>query len=330
MSIHRRRDTVAETVLAGDAAGLRALGLPDLAAVADTLAPLRRTAQDGPVQPTPALAALLEHGTGGLVHAPGAAPHTPHPGAGTSGRFGRHVTAPTTRRKHMLTEWLGGLGLAAKLSVASAVAAASVGVTGAAGALPAPVQHGFDQTVSAVTPFGDDDPAGPSTGITVETDEPSDGATTDPSDDATPGGTDDPTPGTTDDPSSTSAEPSDDASASPDDEATHDDDEDEDHHSSASDDDGDEDHATSGRHRRNRGSGSGSTTSGSRSHDDDVDEDRSGSSRDEADDRDDEDHSGHGSGGSDDGEDDDRSGSGSGSGGSGSGGSGSGGSGKDD
>ncbi|MBI4940787.1 MAG: hypothetical protein HY830_08570 [Actinobacteria bacterium] len=320
MSTRRRiSDPVTDAVLRGDGPGLRTQGRPDLAAVADAVAPLRRAAADGPVQPTPALAALLVHGTRGLVHPTGAAPvPAPHPAAGPTGRHGRRVTAPN-RRKRMVWEWLGGLGLAAKLGAASAVAVASVGLTGAAGALPDPVQNDFDKVVATVSPFeGGDDQA---TGIPVEDD-----AT--PTDDATPGAT--PTDGATspDDGPSTGATPSDDGTTDdPTPSGTRSDDDSEDsdeagddhggrtHEDDDEDDDSDHRSSTSGsRH------GSGSATDdddrsgsgrGSRSDDnadedrsgsshDDADEDRSGSSHDEADEADDEDRSGSDGGRSDD------------------------------
>lgn len=329
MSTRRRiSDPVTDAVLRGDGPGLRTQGLPDLAAVADAVAPLRRAAQDGPVQPTPALAALLAHGARGLVHPTGAAPvPAPRPAAGPTGRHGRRVTAPN-RRNRMVWEWLGGLGLAAKLGAASAVAVASVGLTGAAGALPDPVQNDFDKVVATVSPFdGGDDPA---TGISVEDD-----AT--PTDDATPGAT--PTDDATspDDAPSTGATPSDDGTtgdatpsgtrsddaddASEDSEHSEDSDEAGDDHGGRShedaedDSDDDSDHrsgSTSGS-RHGSGSSTGDDRSGSgrgsrsdddadedrsgSSHDDGADEDRSGTSHDEADD---ENRSGSGGGGSED------------------------------
>ncbi|WP_088285154.1 hypothetical protein [Kineosporia sp. A_224] len=316
MSTRRRiSDPVTDAVLRGDGPGLRTQGRPDLAAVADAVAPLRRAAQDGPVQPTPALAALLVHGTRGLVHPTGTAPVTaPHPAAGPTGRHGRRVTAPN-RRKRMVWEWLGGLGLAAKLGAASAVAVASVGLTGAAGALPDPVQNDFDKVVATVSPFdGGDDPA---TGISVEDD-----AT--PTDDATPGATptdDATTPG---DGPSTGATPSGDGTtgdATPsgtrsddadDDSEDSEDSEDSDeagddhggrtHEDDDADDDSDHRSSTSGS-RHGSGSSKGDDRSGSGSgsrSDDDADEDRSGSSDDEADEADDENRSGSGGGGADD------------------------------
>ena len=52
-----------------------------------------------------------------------------------------------------LTTKLAGLGMAAKAATGLAVAAAAVTSAGAAGVLPAPVQHAVSTTVGAATPF---------------------------------------------------------------------------------------------------------------------------------------------------------------------------------
>jgi hypothetical protein len=139
MSARRRHDDrLADAVLRGDVQGLMALGRPDLAGVAAAIAALA-VAQDRPVLPNAALAALL-----------------------------RHRSLPTDqRRQPMIIEWLGGLSLAAKVGLASAVTVASLGVTGTTGALPDAVQDDFDAVLSIVAPFAAPGSDATDTGIEV-------------------------------------------------------------------------------------------------------------------------------------------------------------------
>lgn len=272
MSTDRRLpDEVVDAALRGDTERLRALGYPDLAAVADTAGVLRSVARGEPARPSAALAALLEHG---------AVP-------ATAGRASGLTRTSRTRRSRVFLQWIGGLSLAAKMSVASAVAAASVGVAGGTGSLPAPVQHEFDTVVATVTPFGDDDGADVDTGIAVE-DAPTDEATT-PAASPTSEPSDDPTDEPSDD---ASDDPTDEASDEPSDEASAEDSDGPTAEASEDDDSG---------QGRGRGRGRGGDSD---DRDDDDDDDRSGSGRADDDDEDDDSGKGRGRGGDDDHEDD--------------------------
>lgn len=123
-------------------------GRPDLASVAALVDDLRLNSFEAPPRPTAELASRLDvdraswisPAAGGLLQTSdrGAAPVLAAP-------------APKRGKARMFFTWFTGLGLAAKIGIgAGAVAFGAVGA-GAVNALPAPVQHGFNQVVSAVT-----------------------------------------------------------------------------------------------------------------------------------------------------------------------------------
>ncbi|MCK8610043.1 hypothetical protein [Agromyces sp. C10] len=139
MRNRRITDDEAVALLRGQAPAAR----DDLAPLAEALGALRTASSDAPPRPTAALASRLDLDRASWISTPRTEDPTTAPTLST------RSTAPRSRRRNMAIEWFAGLGIAAKIAIgASAAAAVSVsgaGAAGAAGMLPAPAQHVFDQ-----------------------------------------------------------------------------------------------------------------------------------------------------------------------------------------
>ena len=128
---------------------------PDLARLATFARQVQLAGEEPPPEPSPELAALL---CGELTLPPVAVPvATPAPTAAPGlGRRGWHRVAAGWA---WTAGTVAGLGLAAKIGLGTAVAAAGVVGASAAGVLPDPVDDAVRDAVDAVTPFklGDDE-----------------------------------------------------------------------------------------------------------------------------------------------------------------------------
>ena len=139
---HHIDDTAIEAFFTGNGAGDE---LAPLTAFADEL----RGMASGPAPaPSVQLATMLAEGfsteKGDLLAT--AASNVPGPAPQVAG-------LPKWRRKRMvIAEFIAGLSVAAKAAFGVSMAAASVTAAGAAGALPAPVQHAVAAAVEAATP----------------------------------------------------------------------------------------------------------------------------------------------------------------------------------
>lgn len=130
-------DATVEAVLTGGAVPM------DAADVAVFTAALR-VAGTRPVEPTPALAAMMADGVFPDIadRAPAARP--------TPWRRARMAALETLAA---VVAKLAGLGVAAKTAAVATVAVASVGAAGAGGALPEPAQDRVARIIERVTPF---------------------------------------------------------------------------------------------------------------------------------------------------------------------------------
>ncbi|MDI2097428.1 hypothetical protein [Ruicaihuangia caeni] len=126
--------------------GTAPAGRPDLDALAHEIAEFRHASFARIAQPSAALAERL-----GLEAQQGA----PEPAGvlAAADRLSREHPAvseamPQTKMGKRMLEWLAGLGIAAKLTLGSAVAVAATAGVGAAGVLPDPAQDAFDRVFS--------------------------------------------------------------------------------------------------------------------------------------------------------------------------------------
>ncbi len=152
MSIRTVVEDLRSVLLLG--AGHRARTERQLAAGA--VGDLVRAAHDRPPRPDAALAALLERGVAfrGLCADKGDLPAT---AASNAPARAPRASGEPKRRQRMIVEWLAGLGLAAKLSLAASVAAASVAAAGTAAVLPTPAQDTFTSAVTGIAQAADQD-----------------------------------------------------------------------------------------------------------------------------------------------------------------------------